>query len=266
MSAFEPRELADLHNHLVPGVDDGARTLAESLYHLRLLRESGVTRLGVSPHLDGRTVHEPGAVHLRLELLEHAFHELVAECRGRDDVPALAFGQEILLPDPDTARALFAAEPRVGIAGTRYALIEFGFDLGEDPVGVVRAVIAAGRRPIVAHPERYRRDRQPVGVREIRSWKEAGALLQVNGGSVLGAYGDTIRDSALALLDDGLADLIGTDHHADARPVSPAEVGAALVDLGFATQATRLLSENPHRVLSDRDTLPVDGRAAETAA
>ena len=266
MSVFEPRELADIHNHLVPGVDDGARTLAESLHHLRLLGAAGVTRLSVSPHLDGRFVHEAGAVFLRLERLEAAFNELVAACRELDGVPDLVFGQEILVPDSETARALFTTEPRVGIAGTRYALIEFGFDLGKDPVGVVREVIAAGRRPIVAHPERYRRDWKPVGIEEIRSWKEAGALLQVNGGSVLGAYGDAIRDTALALLDEGLADLIGTDHHADARPVSPAEVGAGLVDLGFAAQARRLLSENPHRILSDRDTLPVDARALDSAA
>lgn len=266
MSVFEPRELADIHNHLVPGVDDGARTLGESLHHLRLLAAAGVTRLAVSPHLDGRSVHEAGAVYLRLERLERAFNELVAACQERDDVPTLYFSQEILVPDPDTARALFTTEPRVGVAGTRYALIEFGFDLGDDPVGVVRAVLEAGRRPIVAHPERYRRDWQPVSVDEIRGWKEAGALLQVNGGSVLGAYGDAIRDTAHALLDEGLADLIGTDHHADARPVSPAEVGAALANNGLAVQARRLLSENPRRILSDHETLSVDGRAADSAA
>src|SRR5690606_36333610 len=99
MSVFEPRELADIHNHLVPGVDDGASTLADSLRHLRLLRAAALTRPTVSPHLAGRSVHEPGAVYLRLERLEHAFTALVAACRALDGVPDFVFGQEILVPD-----------------------------------------------------------------------------------------------------------------------------------------------------------------------
>ncbi|HEX7120345.1 MAG TPA: CpsB/CapC family capsule biosynthesis tyrosine phosphatase [Longimicrobiales bacterium] len=257
MSDFDPRELADIHNHLVPGVDDGARTLGESLRHLRALAAAGVTRLAVSPHLDGRAVHEAGAVYQRLERLGDAFNELLAACQDRNDVPALVFGQEILVPDPETARALFTTEPRVGIAGTRFALIEFGFDLGEDPVGVVRAVLAAGRRPIVAHPERYRRDWNTVEIEEVRAWKSAGALLQVNGGSILGEYGEGIRDAAFHMLAEGLADLIATDNHADARPVSPADVGRALTERGLHEQARLLLSENPQRILADRETAPV---------
>src|SRR5690606_41000641 len=98
--------------------------------------------------------------------LEAAYHELVTACAGRTDVPQLQFGQEILVPDPGTAEAAFAAA-RLGIGGTRYALIEFGFDLGDDPPGVVSAARAAGRHPIVAHPERYRRNGSPVGIEEI---------------------------------------------------------------------------------------------------
>src|SRR5690606_30987158 len=91
----------------------------------------------------------------------------------------------------------------------------------------------------------------------IRAWKKAGARLQLNGGSVLGGYGAGIEELAWQLLAEGLIDLISTDHHADARPVSPAEVGRRLTGRGAAEQAPLLLSENPHRILSDRDALPV---------
>jgi len=256
MNAFDLTDLADIHNHLVPGVDDGARCPSESLRHLQALAAAGVTRLAVSPHLDARIVHEPGALDERLNRLETAFQELDRLCGERDDVPDLVFGQEILVPDPDTARKLFR-EPRVGYAGTRYALIEFGFDLGEDPLGVVRSTLESGRRAIIAHPERYRRNGGRVGLDEIRGWKEAGGLLQLNGGSVLGGYGDAIAELAWRLLDEGLIDLIGTDHHADARPVSPRDVGNALARRGLDRQARALLSENPRRVLEDRDTLPI---------
>lgn len=266
MNGFDRTDLADIHNHLVPAVDDGARSLDESLRHLGAMAAAGVTRLAVSPHLDARLVHEPGALHERLERLADAFHDLLRACAGRHDVPALVFGQEILVPDPDTARSAFAADPRVGIAGTRYALIEFGFDLGEDPAGVVRATVAAGRRPIVAHPERYRRDGGGVAVEEVRRWKEAGALLQVNGGSILGDYGEGIRELAFRLLAEGLVDLIASDSHGDARPASPAAVGETLADRGFLDVARLLLSENPQRILADRDTVPVAAALPPAAA
>ncbi|HEX7090957.1 MAG TPA: CpsB/CapC family capsule biosynthesis tyrosine phosphatase [Longimicrobiales bacterium] len=257
--------LADLHNHLVPAVDDGARSTDESLEHLRALARDGVRRLAVSPHLDARLVHDPGDLSERLDRLRSAFHELVSACAGRGDVPRLQFGQEILVPDRATAAAAFAAA-RLGIEGTRYALVEFGFDLGDDPPGVVRAILETGVRPIVAHPERYRRNGEPVGVEEIRAWKAAGALLQLNGGSVLGGYGEGIEALAWRLLQEGLVDLISTDHHADARPVSPAEVGRRLAARGAAAQGRLLLSENPLRILDDRDVLPVPRWTAAAVA
>lgn len=265
MNDLEPTNMVDLHNHLVPGVDDGARTMAESLRHLRALKADGVERLAVSPHLDARLVHDPGALQQRLHRLEVGFEELRTAASRERAVPALFFNQEILVPDPDTARKVFA-EPRVGIRGTRYVLIEFGFDLGTDPVGVIHSTIAAGRRPVVAHPERYRRAGGQVGIEEIRSWKKAGARLQTNAGSLLEGYGPGIAEMAWRLIDEGLADLIGTDNHADARPVSPATVWRALAMRGAGDRARILLSENPSRILADRDTLPVEPRGARPAA
>jgi len=256
MTDFQSADLADFHNHLLPAVDDGARSLDETLRHLAALRTEGVTRLAVSPHVDARLAHQPGALADRLDRLEAAFHELAAACAGRADLPTLLFAQEILAPDPATATAAFA-DPRLRIADTPYALVEFGFDLPDDPAGVLRAVRAAGRQPVVAHAERYRRGGQPVSLDEIRAWKEAGALLQINAGSMLGGYGTAIETLAWQLLAEGLADTFATDHHGDARIVSPAAAARTLAARGASAQARLLLSENPRRILDGRPTLAV---------
>lgn len=259
--------LVDLHNHLIPGVDDGAGTTAESLTYLRQLARDGVRRMAVSPHLDARLVHDPGALYRRLDRLEAAFDELVAACDAdnRSSLPALTFSQEILVPDPGTAELVFL-EPRIGIRGTSYATIEFGFELPDDPAAVVRAVRDAGRRPIVVHPERYRREVDPVTIEEIEGWKEAGAILQVNGGSILNGYGEGIARLAWELLERGLADLLGTDHHAASRPVSPAAVVRKLERRGAHEQARLLFGENPGRVLDDLETLTVPPHRPRAAA
>jgi protein-tyrosine phosphatase len=254
--------LTDIHNHLLPAVDDGAQSMQEALHHLTLLYAEGVTRLSVSPHLFGWLTEEPGALEQRLDRLEAAFAELEHACARQGDVPELFFGQEILCPTPAIAERVFT-EPRAGYRGTSYALVEFGFELKDDPLNVVQAVLKAGRRMIISHPERYRRNRLNVDIAELRAWKNAGALLQVNAGSLLGDYGSPIERLAWQLLSEGLADLVATDHHADSRVVSPRAAFQLVVERGYSEVARLLFSENTTRVLSDRDLLPVPALLAK---
>lgn len=257
-------DAVDLHNHLLPAVDDGSQSFDETLRHLRALRHEGVTRLAVSPHLFGWLTEEPHGLTARLDRLEEVFAQLQHTLSDRRDIPVLYFNQEILCQTPEMARAVFR-EPRAGLRNTNYALVEYGFDLTIDCTEIVHAVRASGRRMIVSHPERFRRDGQPVDFAEIVSWKEAGALLQVNGGSLLGDYGRAIAKSAWTLLHDGLADLVATDHHADQRQVFPAQVAARIVERGGGTQARLLMCENPGRILENRDTVAVPPWAESAA-
>jgi protein-tyrosine phosphatase len=253
--------LTDIHNHLIPGVDDGAQSMDEALRHLAALFAEGVTQLAVSPHLFGWLTDEPGALAKRLDRLEAAFAELQQACATRTDVPRLFFGQEILCPTPDIARRVFE-EPRAGYRDTDYALVEFGFDLQGDVTDVVRAVLASGRRMIISHPERYRRSRMSVRIDELRQWHDLGALLQVNAGSLLGDYGQAIETLAWEVLAEGLAHVIATDHHADSRVVSPRVAFDLMSDRGGAESARVLMSENTARVLANRELMPVPVLAA----
>lgn len=250
--------IVDIHNHLLPGVDDGSRSFEESLRHLQAFYRDGVTRVAVSPHLFGWVTSEERGLDTRLDRLEEVFAELQEFFAGREDVPELYLSQEILCPTVEIAEKVFSS-PRPGVRGTTYALVEFGFDLPDECVDIIRAIIRTGKRVIISHPERYRRDRRPVSVEEITTWKEAGAALQVNGGSVLGDYSEAIRATSWELLRRGLADIISTDHHADSREVSPARVAREIVKRGGTEQAIVLMSENTGRVLDDADLLSVAG-------
>lgn len=258
-------EYVDIHNHLLPAVDDGAGSLAESLRHLRAMADAGVSRLAVSSHLHGWVVREDDGLDRRMRELEAAFRRVRRACHGREGFPRLVFGQEILVADVDTADAVFA-DPRVGYRGTDYALIEFGFQLPDDPVAIIRAVKRHGRRPIVAHPERYTRDDTLAAIDEIAGWAVEGALLQVNAGSLLGRHGEGMAEHAWELLGRGLCDIIGTDHHGDSRPDLPDQVDAKLHERGAGHLARRLLCENPHRILRNRDTRRVEPWSPQAVA
>ncbi len=242
----------DLHSHLAPGVDDGAATPAEALEALRALRAEGVRSLVTTPHLVLPHLDTTAAIDRVLDWHRAGFDALLEAAAGADDVPELGLGQEIWAPDAATMRRALG-RPGLGLAGTRFLLVEFGFDLTGSHDDVVEAVLEAGWRIVIAHPERYEYAPGFDPLETAAGWRALGALLQINAGSLTGHYLDSrpaSRSLAWRLVEQGLADLIATDHHGSSRAgVSPREAYDALVAAGRAREARRLMAENPARVL-----------------
>jgi protein-tyrosine phosphatase len=242
-----PLSLVDLHSHLVPGVDDGAATVAESLSALAGLYREGVRTLVTTPHLLLPRLDTDAAIARELELQRIAFDTVVEACGERGDVPAISLGQEIWAPDAGTARRVCRRND-VGLGGN-YLLIEFGFDLQGSHLDVIREVNAAGRRIVIAHPERYEYLAGHDPIQLMQRWREQGALLQVNVGSLTGHYGRSSPGSeelAWRMVELGLIDVLATDHHGPRRSgVSPREALDALTARGETALAERAMVENP---------------------
>ncbi len=245
MSDGSAPALVDLHNHLLPMVDDGCRSLEESLRYLASFHRQGVERMAFTPHLVLPRVPEGREVAV---LADHrrAF-ELVQ--RDASEPSVLRLAQEVCAPTPDQVLRV-ADRDDVGYPGTDYLLVEFGFQREYDASGVLATLRAHGRAPVLAHPERYHLPEDDAQALErMASWREAGALLQVNGGSLLGSYGDRVGRRARLLLDEGLVDLVASDHHGDFRPDDPGPVAGALASLVGEAGMRRLMAENPGRIL-----------------
>lgn len=244
---LEPGGLLDLHNHLLPGVDDGCTSLDETLRHLERFRAQGVTELVFSPHLLAGT-SEVATLAAEAALQRRQFERVVDAVRDHPvPVPRLYLGQEILARTAEELDRALAVEG-VGMADGATLLVEFGFSLPYDGLDVIDRAHAEGRRVVVAHPERYRYgDRDPL--RLARQWREAGARLQVNGGSILGLYTEAAHRVGVAFLREGLADLVGTDHHGDFRPHDPADIARAVEDLLGPAAVRRLYADGPREAL-----------------
>jgi protein-tyrosine phosphatase len=244
----------DLHNHLVPGVDDGAATVAESLDALRSLYAEGVRTLVATPHLLLPRLATDAAIGRELDTQRRAFDRLADAAVREPGLPAIGLGQEIWAPDAATLRRVVGRSD-VGLGGSHALLVEFGFDLRGTHVDVVQAAVAAGRKIVIAHPERYEYPSGLEPLEVMRSWREMGALLQVNAGSFGGHYRDhrpASEQLAWAMVVEGLVDIIGTDHHGPRRAgVSPLEVFGALRSRGEQALAVRAMVERPGAVLRD---------------
>ncbi|HEY7637643.1 MAG TPA: CpsB/CapC family capsule biosynthesis tyrosine phosphatase [Gemmatimonadales bacterium] len=247
-----PPPFTDLHNHLVPGVDDGSDSVTESLEALALLYREGVRHLVSTPHLLLPRLGSDGAIGRELEFHRRAFDRLAAACASREDLPTIGLGQEIWAPDATSLRRI-VHRGDVGLGGTRAVLVEFGFDLQGTHLDVVRAALDADRMIVIAHPERYRYLPGTEPLELMRRWRDLGALLQVNVGSFSGYYGGQKgAPYALAweMAAEGLVDLVATDHHGIRRAgVSPLEAYRELVARGESALAARSMSSSPAELL-----------------
>jgi protein-tyrosine phosphatase len=239
--------IIDLHSHLVPGVDDGTRTNAESLTALAGLYREGVRHAVTTPHLLMPRLESDAALDRELDGHRRAFDQLAPALRDRTDVPSLALGQEIWAPDAAAVRRI-VRRTDVGLSG-RFLLVEFGFELQGSHMDVIREVLDSGRQILIAHPERYEYLPGHDPIELMQQWQEQGALLQVNVGSLNGHYRNSSPGSeelAWRMVKLGLVDVLATDHHGPRRGgVSPREALETLIARGELALATRAMVETP---------------------
>jgi protein-tyrosine phosphatase len=233
--------LCDLHCHLLPGVDDGARTLEDALEMARALVDLGFTTVAPSPHARPEYLsHSRETVEVRLAELREAL--------GREGVRlSLGTNAENFL-DEIFVRGLGTPEARLLGAG-KYVLVELPYTA---PVPALTDILfrirLKGVTPLLAHPERCLEfERSGRAAEAVRT----GALLQLDVGALTGRYGGMAKKLARAFLEDGLYAVGATDLHA---PVGAREwVGKALTELRSRVGErafTRLMATSPARLLA----------------
>jgi len=198
----------DMHSHLLPGLDDGAETLAHSLDLLRELRSMGFRKLVMTPHIMGDFYkNTPEGIRAVLATLQAAAAEA-----GLADV-VLECAAEYYL-DEWLGHKLASGTELLSFGGDkRYLLIETSY-LNE-PFNLQTTIFelqAAGYRPVLAHPERYvYLYGRFAELEKLR--QEYGVLLQLNLNSLAGYYSPAARKVAEKMVDGGLVDFVGTDTH-----------------------------------------------------
>ena len=200
----ESYPFAEMHCHILPGIDDGSRTMNETLAMLRIAESQGITHMIVTPHYkEGSHNADPDRI---LDLIDEA-----QELAERENINIRLFpGNEIyFFEDIDSA---LEEEAIWSLNGTDQVLIEFSpTDTYNHIRNAVIKVQGAGYTPVIAHIERYE---CIVSDRTLaHELSEMGAGIQVNVSSITGALGGRIRSFCLSLIGERIVTYLGTDAH-----------------------------------------------------
>ena len=204
------KHIIDIHAHVLPGVDDGARTIVETCSLLRRAYAQGITSVIATPHYSRRRSSEESVKNLRelAEQVRQEVYRVLPEMR-------LYLGQELFYHE-GLAEALKTGRA-LTMADSEYVLVEFEPSVSyESLYRGIRTLFSAGYRPVLAHIERYRCLRQED---HLADFIGSGCLFQMNYESLRGnRFQANVRWCRRQVL-AGRIHMLGTDmHQKDFRP------------------------------------------------
>lgn len=231
--------MIDIHTHILPGIDDGAHDLDQSLAMLRMAAAAGTTDMVATPHSDPQFTFDAEVTEARLAELQAAAGDLVR----------VHYGCELHLTLDGIENAMRVPQ-EYSIAKKGYLLVEFSnFLIPKTSGEIFGRMLDRGLRPIIAHPERNPLLR--TRLTELEAWVELGCTTQVTGQSLFGRFGKAAKASSHELITRGLVHFLASDaHDLEHRPPVLDDVRQYVEETFDGEVAERLLEENPRAVLS----------------
>ena len=200
-----PDSHIDIHSHLLPGIDDGAKTFEDSLRLTQALQSFGISQFITTPHI---IQHVWENTH---EQIIANKNNTVEQLRKKDiNIPFQAAAEYLM---DDQFVRLFQNQDLLSLKDN-YVLVEMSYiNAPIQLYSILFDLRVAGYTPVLAHPERYLFYHKNFS--EYEKLKKAGCLFQLNLLAVVGYYGENISKVAESLLQKGMYDFVGTDVHHD---------------------------------------------------
>ncbi len=198
-----PDNYVDIHSHLLPGIDDGAKNIEESQFLISELRKIGVSKFITTPHIfSGVWDNTKENILSNYNATKLLFSENKTEIKLNVAAEYLLNDHLVTLLDRNEILTL----------KDNYVLVEMSYI--NPPIqlyDIIFKIQIAGYIPILAHPERYAFYHKSTD--EYKKLKKSGCLFQLNLLSTVGYYGSEVMKTANLLLTSGMIDYVGSDVH-----------------------------------------------------
>ncbi len=197
--------MRDIHCHIMYGIDDGSKSLEQSLEILKNAYSNGITDIVLTPHYVNKTKYNCNNENKKI-ILEELKNKLKEE---NIDIN-LYIGNEVMI-DPDITK-LISNDEISTINNTKYVLVELPMHY-ENPNSekMIFDLIRHGYIPVLAHPERYEYVQEDIS--KLDPFIEMGCVLQGNYLSLFGKYGDNSKKLLKILLKEKKIKLLASDIH-----------------------------------------------------
>lgn len=239
--------MLDLHCHLLPGIDDGAKDLETSIKMLEIAKNNNTKAIIATPHvIEGKWLP--------------AWEQIVAECKILEDesrkvdldIPVYP-GGEIAL-HMDILDSIKGPGPYCLNSG-RYLLVELpAMEIPRFAEKFFFTLEARGITPVLAHPERHPELAKDPEI--LVEWIRRGVLTQINGASLMGRMGERAQNMAELLLARNMVHCFGSDAHS-ARNRNPdlSKAAERVVSMVGIEMARQILTVNPQRIIDSQDVV-----------
>lgn len=194
--------MIDFHSHVLPNIDDGSKSVEESVNMLLLSKKQGIDVMLATPHF---YIKQRTAEHF-LERRAESAARLKEALNGRTDVPKIVLGAEVYYFNGIAGYEMLES---LCIGGTEYMLLEMPFSpWGKRVLTDVEKIVQRGITPVIAHIERYIKLQK--GTDNINKLINTDVIIQMNFEHVIGFFS---RPEAFRLVSKGIVGLLGTDAH-----------------------------------------------------
>ncbi|WP_066018127.1 tyrosine-protein phosphatase [Endozoicomonas atrinae] len=235
--------MIDIHNHIIPGIDDGADSLEQALAMLELAQADGIRKLVCTPHM------HPGRFDNNVQTIRPGFSGLKQKAEEAGLSIQLAMAAEVRFSDEMMFQLRRDEIPMIGQwEGFQCLLLEMPHQ--RIPVGMEQMLDWLHKREIrvvIAHPER---NKELMSYPErVLPFVERGALLQLTAGSVAGLFGEKAEATARWFVDRELVQFVASDaHHPVRRPPAMALAAETLKQWVGSEQCSLLTTGNPDQL------------------
>ena len=235
----------DIHCHVVPEIDDGSSSLAESVTMVQTAYEESTTSLIATPHQLGNNRH------VSSEVIRNGVSDLRATIDAEEIPVVIRPGADIRI-DPELPKLLKQGEVLTLADRGKHVLLELPHDTYYPIDQLLKSLRKQGLVGILSHPERNRGIIKNPDV----MWDvvEAGGLLQITAASLTGAFGSSCQEIAELAIDEGLIHFIASDaHDTKHRPFGMRDAYDTICEMAGEKLADLVCCENPARVFEGDD-------------
>ncbi len=247
---MDDQSFVDIHCHILPGLDDGPSTWEESLQMAEFAVSQGVVTLVATPHQLGAFSQNSA------DIIRETWKEFKDKLNEENIPLQVECGADIRIEPELPAKVARGEILPLGPAG-RYVLVEPPPDVAIPLGWVVDALKPLGLTPILTHPERAGLLSRQLDL--LRHWVAKGGLIQLTGGSLMGAFGLEVQARAERLLYEGLVHVVASDAHGifRRRPLWQ-RFYERLKELVGSQGADLLCRQNPRRIIHGQKILSLD--------